>query len=335
MPDWSEILNEIHVAGSTHDIIRRRYLKELHEVTERNVIVYYSAWLQKSDVPGIEVNDADKTGFMAVIHELDHDNTGLDLILHTPGGEIAAAESLVHYLREMFGTDIRAFVPDLAMSAGTMIACACKEIFMGAHSSLGPTDPQVGGISAHGVDEEFKRAWKEIQKDPAKALVWQPILSMYPPTLIGECEKAIALANEMVTEWLQTGMFQDLDPEEQVSKSKAIVGELSDHALSKSHDRHLSFRRCQEIGLKVRRLEDCPKLREAVLSVHHACIHTLIATPACKIIENHEGKAHISLARLSPQNPEILSQEGGMPPQKPPPQHQPTQKRSKPRRKRK
>ena len=45
---------------------------------------------------------------------------GLDLILHTPGGDMAATESLVDYLRAMFGTDICAFVPQLAMSAGTI-----------------------------------------------------------------------------------------------------------------------------------------------------------------------------------------------------------------------
>ena len=323
MPDWSKILQEIQTAGSTHDIIRRRYLQELHEVTGRNVIIYYSGWLQKPDVPQVkvQVNDTDKNGFMTVIHELDRQK-GLDLILHTPGGEIPAAESLVHYLHEMFGTDIRAFVPDLALSAGTMIACACKEIFMGAHSSLGPTDPQVSGISAHGVIEEFKRAWEEIQKNPSKALVWQPILSMYPPTLIGECEKAIDLANEMVTEWLQTGMFQDLDSEEQIRKSKAVVTELSDHALSKSHARHLPFRRCEEIGLKVRRLEDCQKLREAVLSVHHTCIHTLGATAAFKIIENHEGKASIHQASPVPPNAGLLLQQPNPPPTKQPPQKQ-------------
>jgi ClpP class serine protease len=126
----------------------------LHEITKRNVIVYYSGWLQKRGVQGAEINDEDKNGFMTVIHELDR-NLGLDLVLHTPGGDTAATESLVHYLRAMFGTDIRAVVPQLAMSGGTMIACACKKIIMGKQSSLGPVDPQLGGVPAHGVVEEF------------------------------------------------------------------------------------------------------------------------------------------------------------------------------------
>lgn len=152
MPNWNEILNEIEATGSTHAVVRRRYLRALHELTGRNAIVYYSGWLQKPNLPGVEINDADKNGFMSVIYQLDRDK-GLDLVLHTPGGDTAATESLVDYLHLMF-TDIRAIVPQLALSAGTMVACACREI-MGKHSSLGPIDPQISGIPAHGILEEF------------------------------------------------------------------------------------------------------------------------------------------------------------------------------------
>lgn len=296
MPDWNQLLNEINAAGSTHDIVRRRYLSNLHELTGRNVIIYYSGWLQKRNLEGVEVNDADKNGFMTVVHQLDR-GKGLDLILHTPGGETAATESLVDYLRAMFGTDIRAFVPQLALSAGTMIACACKVIFMGKQSSLGPIDPQLGGIAAHGVVEEFERAHKEISEDPSRIPVWQPIIAKYPPTFIGECEKAIEWSNEMVTEWLQSGMFKGPEEGASLNMIKNIVANLTDHALSKSHDRHLSLESCKEIGLKVCRLEDDQPLQDAVLSVHHACIHTLGATPAFKIIENQEGRAFIQIAR--------------------------------------
>jgi hypothetical protein len=44
-------------------------------------------------------------------------------------------------------------------------------------------------------------------------------------------------------------------------------------------------------------LEDDHKLQEAVLSVHHALIHTLSATGAFKIIENHNGVAFIQVAQ--------------------------------------
>ena len=181
MPNWKDLLDELVATGGAQDVLRRKYLLELTALTGRNVIVYYSGWLEKGNlmvegVPGFDVNDSDKTGFMSAVHGLDR-SKGLDLLLHTPGGEAAATESIVDYLRAMFGTDIRAFVPQLAMSAGTMIALACGEIVMGAHSSLGPIDPQIAGTPAHGVIEEFHHATQQIKADPANIPVWQPIIA--------------------------------------------------------------------------------------------------------------------------------------------------------------
>ena len=294
MPDWHELLNELQAAGSTHDVTRRKYLRRLRNRTGRNVIVYYSGWLQKPDVGGTSVNDVDKNGLMTVVHKLDR-SKGLDLILHTPGGEIAATESIVDYLRSMFGKDIRAIVPQIAMSAGTMIACACKEIIMGAQSSLGPIDPQYRGLPAHGVIEEFSRAHAEVKNDQTKTPLWQPIIAKYSPTMIGECEKAIEWSNEMVEEWLRTGMLSD-DPQA-TDKIEKIKYELGDHALTKSHARHLSAKRCQEMGLRITNLEEDNGLQEAVLSVHHACIHTLSSTNAIKLMENHRGIAMVLSAQ--------------------------------------
>jgi len=290
MPSWHEILYEINKSGSTFDVVRRKYLELLHKKTKRNVIIYYSGWLQKPNSLFSDVNDADKNGLMTVVHKLDR-SKGLDLIIHTPGGEAAATESLVDYLHSIFKTDIRAIVPQLAMSAGTMIACACKEIIMGKQSSLGPIDPQFGGIPAHGVVEEFKRAYNEIKADNTKAAVWQPIIAKYHPTLIGECEKAIDWSNKMVKEWLLRGMLKGKRNKEQ--KADNIIRELGDHALNKSHARHLSYDKCKIIGLKVKPLEEDDVFQDLVLSVHHSCLHTLSATTAIKIIENHKGVAFI------------------------------------------
>ncbi len=67
----------------------------------------------------------DKNGFMTAINGIDT-SKGLDLILHTPGGDTAATESIVDYLWSKFNGDVRCFVPQMAMSAGTMIACSSK-----------------------------------------------------------------------------------------------------------------------------------------------------------------------------------------------------------------
>jgi len=294
MPNWHEINEELKQSGSPYDIVRRKYLKELSDKTGRNIIIYYSGWLQKQNINGLQVNDADKNGLMTVIHKLDR-TKGLDLILHTPGGETAATESIVDYLHSMFGNDIRAIIPQIAMSAGTMIACSCKEIIMGLQSNLGPIDPQFNGIPAHGVVEEFKRAYTEIKADPVKVAIWQPIIAKYNPTFVGECEKAIDWSEKMVRDWLDRNMLST-DPNKKTTIDKIIL-ELGDHALNKSHSRHLSMQKCKNMGLKIIDLETDKKLQDLVLSIHHICIHTLSGTNAFKIIENQNGIAFIQSAQ--------------------------------------
>jgi Serine dehydrogenase proteinase len=293
MPNWNEILNEIKEAGSPQDIIRRNYLKRLGEYTKRNVIIYYSGWLQKSHQPearpNLSINDNDKNGLMSVVHKLDR-TQGLDLILHTPGGDMSATESIITYLRSMFQSDIRAIVPQMAMSGGTMIACACKEIVMGEQSSIGPFDPQVGSAPAQAIKEEFDRASKEMSLDNSKAFLWQPILQKYGVGLISQCEKVIALADEVVRTSLETGMFKD--DADKAAKAKKVVEELGSHAMTKIHARHIHKAKAKEIGLKVISLEDDDELQDRVLSVHHSCLLTFDQTGAVKLIENQLGTCY-------------------------------------------
>lgn len=295
MPNWSQLVKEIGQLGSPFDILRRKYVSELSNFTGRNVICYYSGWLQKQELgAAVAVDDNDKNGLMTTINGLDV-GKGLDLILHTPGGDTAATESIVDYLWGKFSGDIRCFVPQMAMSAGTMIACSCREIWMGKQSSLGPIDPQFSGIPAHGVIEEFNRAYNEITKDPRTIPVWQPIIAKYPPAFIGECEKAIKWSNSLVEMWLKRNMFSENERAEEIIDT--IIRELGDHSVSLAHNRHLSSAKCEEIGLNIKELESDQELQDRVLSVHHIYFHTLSSTPAFKIIENQNGMAFILQAQ--------------------------------------
>lgn len=104
-------------------------------------------------------------------------------------------------------------------------------------------------------------------------------------------------SKEMTTEWLRSGMFRDdADADKHIEK---IIEELTDHALTKSHARHLSADRCREIGLKIENLEDHDELQESSLSYHHSCMLTFGTTAAIKIIENHEGVAFVRAATAS------------------------------------
>lgn len=77
-------------------------------------------------------------------------NQAIDLILHTPGGLLLAAEQIAKALVEHKGK-VTVFVPHYAMSGGTLIALAADEIVMDPNAVLGPVDPQIGDMPAASI----------------------------------------------------------------------------------------------------------------------------------------------------------------------------------------
>lgn len=221
-------------------------------------------------------------GFMNCLHGLDCSN-GLDLVLHTPGGSPAAAEAIVNYLRSKFDHDIRVIVPQLAMSAGTMIACASKEIVMGRHSSLGPIDPQFNGIPAYNIKSEFEEAKRDLLVNPANAHYWTIKLQQYPAAFLKTAIDAIELSSQLVEDWLGSCMFNKETDSESIA---SIVTKLNEHSNSKNHGRHFDMNFCKSIGLKIVSLEKDSVLQDKVLSLHHAYIITFDNTATVKIIES-------------------------------------------------
>jgi len=303
MPTWGELnkqsLNRIGKGEKSPDPLRRDYLDKLHRHTQRDTILYASNWTQPKDInPGlITITPEDVQGFMEVIHGLKGPN--LDLILHSPGGSAEVTEALVIYLRSKFN-HIRAIIPYAAMSAATMLACACDEIVMGKHSFLGPIDPQMNlntrlgpmSVPAQAILDEFEKAKKECQ-DPNKIGVWLPIIEQFGPALIIQCENAKTLAKNLVGEWLETNMFKN-DPNGK-KKSQKISDYLSNHDNFKTHGRHIDRKKLESLDLKIIYLEKDQVLQDLVLSVFHATTITFDQTTAVKIIENNNGKAFVRL----------------------------------------
>ncbi|MCM1537326.1 MAG: S49 family peptidase [bacterium] len=299
MPNWEQVKKEINSVQNPHDTIRRKYLKVMNEYTGRNVIAYYSAFIQKPGISGTGIDDSDKNAFMQAAHGLNRE-LGLDLILHTPGGNVAATESLVYYLKSLFGNNIRVFVPQMAMSAGTMIALAAREIVMGKQSNLGPIDPQYGGMSCAAVLEEFDTALEDIKKNPQSAHLWSNIIGKYHPTFLGDCRKAIEWSEEIVMGWLKDNMFADSESAD-VDASR-VVAFLSSHNNTYSHSRHIHSDALEKMGVNIVKLEGlndkaiggCKDLQDCVLTIHHSYMDAFASSRAIKIVENHIGAAMVT-----------------------------------------
>jgi hypothetical protein len=162
---------------------------------------------------------------------------------------------------------------------------------MGKQSSLGPIDPQLRGIPAQGVIDEFETALKDYKADHDSIVVWKEILAKYHPTFIGQCKNALIWTAEFVTDQLSNNMFAGDPSAKQLAAS--VVAKLSDRQETKTHERHIPAHMCASIGLKVKMLEDDDTLQDLALTVHHCYMNALANTGAFKVIENHQGVAFI------------------------------------------
>jgi len=303
MPSWGQILNEVNHAlhkgdRNAFDTVRRKYIQELHKKTGRNLIVYASKWTAGDAVPNlVSINDEDVQAFMEAVHGLKGDN--LDLMLHTGGGSAEATDAIVSYLRQKFA-NIRVIIPQAAMSAGTMLACAADEIVMGKHSSIGPIDPQfilntatgIQAVPAHAILEQFEKAQKEIAENPKLLNSWLPMLGQFGPALIIRCKNQIQFAKQTVENWLKEYMFKD-NP---VLAAK-IAEYLSNHDNFKTHGKHINIIEVKKLGIKVIELEKDHDFQEKVLSAFHATLITF-NSPAVKIICNHNGNAYVKQQQI-------------------------------------
>ncbi len=302
MPTWGEILREFTKRKTPqgtpdYDGVRRQYLSQLARHTGRDTILYAAKWTQAGDIDPnlISITEEDVQGLMEVVRGLR--SRRLDLIVHSPGGSAEATEAIVSYLRWRFD-HIRFIVPQIAMSAATLLACAADEIVMGAHSSLGPIDPQfilsgqfgVQAVPAFAILDQFERA-KEECKDPELLGAWVPMLNQYGPALLKQCENALALAENLATDWLESRMLRGKP--DAGAKAREIARTLNNHDRFKSHARHISQQQAKDIGLSVVELEKDRKLQDLVLSVFHSTTLTFDNTSAVKLIENHLGRAFV------------------------------------------
>jgi len=100
--------------------------------------------------------------------ELTGKEVPIDLVLHTPGGLVLAAEQIAGALAD-HPAPVRVLVPHYAMSGGTLIALAADEIVLAPSAVLGPVDPQLGEYPAASILAVVE--WKDPNQVDDKTLI--------------------------------------------------------------------------------------------------------------------------------------------------------------------
>ena len=285
-------------------------VKAIFDLTGVPLIVYASACTTsgaKCPPQVLQIDVSDKIPFHTMLEALS--GPKLDLLIHSPGGYAEAVETIVEELRRKFG-HIRFIVPSYAKSAAAMMVMAADEILMDEEAELGPIDPQMltasGVVPAEAIKEQFRKAGEEILADAKKVQVWFPVLQALGPGILVQCDDAIRLANDLVTQWLTKYMFRA--ESEGPVKAKKTADYLSDHAAFMSHGRRIKIEHLAPYGLNLKNLRDSPKLYKVVWELHCALDIVLANTPVYKMFYNSSDAAVVRQVPMALPGIQLLGQ---------------------------
>jgi hypothetical protein len=204
----------------------------------------------------IERNDT--LGFCDLLHRIPK-GSNVDLLLHTPGGEIDAAEKLMSLVRAVAVKGrLRVIVPDFAKSAGTLMALAADKIVMSDASELGPIDPQVVRHDSQGnlhnqsvlnyldAYEEHAASLRSNPSDP----VAQMMLDKLDPVVVKKFQTIRDRARRLAEVHLKQGMFKAVP-----GNYTKIASDLMDLNRWQSHGQMISRHDAADIGLVVEHVD--------------------------------------------------------------------------------
>lgn len=123
---------------------RRKLINAMEQKRGSRVIllIHRAETMSLLGVPiGRFINIEDSERILRAIH-LTPPEMPIDLILHTPGGLVLAAQQIACALTR-HKAKVTTFIPHYAMSGGTLLALASDEIMMDENAVLGPVDPQL------------------------------------------------------------------------------------------------------------------------------------------------------------------------------------------------
>ena len=140
---------------------RRALIRDIEDRTQRVLLCYVSE--------GPQIEQADALHLEALLQRVEPE-ADITVLLNSPGGDVDAAEKLLHMLTEAVAPSgsLDVVVPNAAKSAATIIALGAHELTMSDTSELGPIDPQLElreGNSVHFYPvAAFLKAYRDAER---------------------------------------------------------------------------------------------------------------------------------------------------------------------------
>jgi len=221
---------------------RQALIKNIQEEYGRRLICYVSG-------KAASIDRDDTAGFMEILHNIQP-GENVDLLLHTGGGDVDAAEKLMAMVQAtVAGGQFRAIIPDFAKSAGTLIVLGADALLMSDSSELGTVDPQIwtgdgrGNLICHSVLsylDAFKIHAAKLREDPDDPVA-HLMLNKLDPTTLRHYEAIRDRARSFAEDQLKR----------KGRNFSAIASALMDIGRWQSHGQMIPWQDAKELGLPV------------------------------------------------------------------------------------
>lgn len=138
----------------------------------------------------------------------------LTIILETHGGYIEVVQRIAETLRRHY-QQVEFFVPNFAMSAGTVLAMSGDAIHMDYYSILGPIDPQVERpntnvwVPALGYLVQYQRLIDKSKKGTLTTAEMAFLIEKFDPAELYKYEQARELSITLLKQWLVKYKFKN------------------------------------------------------------------------------------------------------------------------------
>jgi hypothetical protein len=201
----------------------------------------------------------------AAIEALPSRRSRIAVVLQTFGGSIEVTERIVNVLRHYYPQEVTFVIPDVALSAGTVLAMSGDVIMMDHFACLGPVDPQVerGGklVPALSYLEQFDRL---VAKSAQGMLTTAELVLLNKLDLaeLHSFEQAKKLTEDLLVRWLASYKFKEwirtdtrkvpVTQDMREQRAREIAEALNDHERWRSHGRGINMVTLQqELKLKI------------------------------------------------------------------------------------
>ncbi len=137
----------------------------------------------------------------------------LAFFLETGGGYIEVAQRIAHIIRTHYRR-VEFYVPNAAMSAGTVLVMSGDSIHMDYYSILGPIDPQLpkpdgSSIPALGYLKKYKELMDKANSGGLNTAEMTYLCSKFDPAELYQYEQARELSVYLLEKWLARYKFKE------------------------------------------------------------------------------------------------------------------------------